>query len=376
MEGKPDPLTRVIRAVAAAVVIAGLVWVLVRLRLVILLLIGSAWMAYALDPLVQFFSNRRRQLRPVGIALAYLTVSAILALIGIVALGPAVRDVRELAATLPTYAQRLQEWETHASATLLERLPPGARTLVDQAAGEASGRLRALGVNLAQRSVALVISISALLGALALMLVLSILLLADKEYLKDQVFRLIPTRFQEEAAALLGQIDAALSAFVRGQLLIAAAVGVVLSGGMRVLNVEYAVLLGLFAGITQLVPDVGAVVGIAVAVGLTAFQSLWLSLKVLVLFLVVFQFAARLLGPWVMSRTVRIHSLVIILATVAGAVLGGVIGALLAVPVAATLKVLVSYAYDRLAPRWKLGPPPKVSPLTPPAASGDRSTSP
>lgn len=356
MDQKPDLLTRVGRFAVLITGAAGLIWFLYRIRLAIFLLIGSAWLAYALDPVAELLSARKPRLRPLGIALAYIAVFAAFGLVIGIALGPAVRDARGLAASLPAYAQRLQEWQTHASTSYLERLPPGFRPVIDEVVREASSRLQALGVNLAQRSVALVVSTTALLAAGALMLIMSIMLLADKEYFKQGVFLLIPTAYQTDAATLLDEIDDALSAFVRGQLITAAAVGGTLMLGMKILNVQYAVLLGLFAGITQLVPDVGAVVGLVAAVTLTAFQGLWQAVRALILFLVVYQLAARVMGPWVMSRTVRIHPLVVILATVAGAVLGGVWGALLAVPVTAVLKVIVAFAYQRLAARYRLGP--------------------
>lgn len=357
MRQAPDPLTRVIRSVALTLVALIALWFLYRIRFVLLLLVASAWVAYALDPLVQVFSGQRRRLRPFGIAVAYVGVTAVLIVIGIVALGPAVGDARNLATNLPEYAQRLQQWSTGASAIYLKRLPPGARPLIDQVANETGDRLRDLGRGLAERTLAFILSLSTLLGAGALVLVLSILLLSDKEYLKEATFRLIPSAYHANAATLLEQVDVALAAFVRGQILIGLAVGIALWIGLTLLHVQYAVLLAMFTGLAQLIPDVGAIIGLVAGVTLAAFQGLWPAIETAALFLVVYQLSARVLGPWVMSRAVHIHSLIIILVTVTGAILGGVVGALLAVPLAAMAKVVLAFAYERLGPRFGLQGP-------------------
>lgn len=349
----PDPLTRIIRLLALTLAGLVLLWVLYRIRFVILLIVASAWVAYAIDPLVQVFSRKQPRFRPLGIVLAYLVVIAALITVGVLALGPAIGDARNLATNLPQYAQRLQEWSTGVSAMYL-RLPAATRPLIDQVARETGDRLRDLGRSLAGRTLAFILSLSTLLGAGALVLVISILLLSDKEYLKDATFRLIPTAYHVDAGALLEQIDAALSAFVRGQILVGAAVGIALWIGLTILHVQYAVLLALFTGVAQLVPDLGAIIGLVAGVTLAAFQGLWPAIETAALFLVVYQVSARVLGPWVMSRAVQMRTLIVILVTVAGAILGGVVGALLAVPLAAVAKVVLTFAYERLGPRFGL----------------------
>jgi len=357
MRQPPDLFARVTRLIALVLVALIVLWFLYRIRFVLLLLVASAWVAYALDPLVQVFSRQRRRLRPFGIAVAYAAVTAALIVIGIVAVGPAVGDARNLATNLPDYAQRLQQWSTGVSATYMERLPPETRPLIDQITNETGDRLRDLGRGLAQRTLAFVLSLSTLLGAGALVLVISILLLSDKEYLKDATFRLIPNAYHADAATLLGQIDVALSSFVRGQILVGMAVGMALWIGLALLHVQYAVLLAMLTGVAQLIPDIGAIIGLIAGVTLAAFQGLWPAVETAVLFLVVYQLSARVLGPWVMSRAIHIHSLIIILVTVSGAVLAGVAGALLAVPVAAVAKVVLAFAYERLGPRFGLQGP-------------------
>jgi predicted PurR-regulated permease PerM len=106
-----------------------------------------------------------------------------------------------------------------------------------------------------------------------------------------------------------------------------------------------------------LIPNIGGLLGMIPAVILAAFQSPWLALEVLIFYIALFTLSGNVLGPWVMGRAVQINSLVVIVATIAGAILGGIIGILLSVPVVAVLKVILDFAYRRLGPRLGLGLP-------------------
>lgn len=107
--------------------------------------------------------------------------------------------------------------------------------------------------------------------------------------------------------------------------------------------------------------------GLIAAVLVTSLQSLALALGVFVLYSVLYQISGNVLGPMVMGNAVRLHPLIILLATMMGVVLGGVVGLLLSVPVAAVVKVVWNFFYPRVAPRWGLAPLPEPgAPALPP----------
>jgi predicted PurR-regulated permease PerM len=155
---------------------------------------------------------------------------------------------------------------------------------------------------------------------------------------------------------LVDEIDLVLAAFVRGQIVIAVAVGLIATLAMRLMGVKYAVILGVFTAVTQLIPQVGGAIGLIAAVVLASLQSPVLAGGVFVLYMVLYQISGNVLGPLVMGRAVQLHPLVILLATLVGIVLGGVVGLLLSVPVAAVLKVVWNFFFPRLASRWGLEP--------------------
>jgi predicted PurR-regulated permease PerM len=301
---------------------------------------------------VRVFSRGQRRLRPFAIAAAYVVVIAALIIPAMAALTPAVRDVRNLSTALEDYSQRVREWSEGDLPGSLQRLPAAIRPPIDHVTQGTSDLLRSLGRGLMTATLAFMMSLATALGAGALILVISVFLLSDKEYLKDSIFRLIPRAYHADADALLGRIDTALSALIRGQVVICLAIAMALWTGLTLLHVRYAALLATFTGIAQLIPEVGATVGLVAAVTTAAFQGFWPAVETAALFLGVYQLASRVLGPWVMSQAVQIHPLVIILATTCGAILGGVVGAILAIPVTAVAKVVLAFAYERLSPRF------------------------
>jgi predicted PurR-regulated permease PerM len=359
---RPDVLTRIGRFLAVCVVGAIALWLLYKIRAVLLVLIAGMALAYALAPLVKVFSGDRPHLRSLGITLAYLTVFVGLAAAGVLGVRPVANDVRIFATTLPDSIQRLDAWFAQTSAGLRQALPPRLQARQDPSAGNIiAGKVQSFASNLGQYVAgiaALGQSFVTLTAAGALALVISVFLLGDPAYFRKQLFAVIPVAFQVDAETLLGEIDLVLAAFVRGQIVIAVAVGLTATLAMQLMGVKYAVILGLFTAVTQLIPQVGGAIGMIAAVALTSLQNPVLAVGVFVLYMVLYQISGNFLGPLVMGRAVKLHPLVILVATMVGTVLGGVVGLLLSVPAAAVLKVVWAFFYPRLAARWGLEPSP------------------
>ena len=359
---RPDTLTRIGRFIAVCVVGVVALWLLYKIRAVLLVVIAGVAVAYALAPLVKAFSGNRPHLRSLGITLAYLTVFVGLAAASVLGFRPVADDARIFATTLPDSVHRIDAWLAHASAGFRQALPPQLQSPQGPSSGNLiSGRVQSFASNLGQYVAGLAAlgqSFVTLTIAGALALVVSVFILADPAYFRRQLFTVIPLAMRADAETLLNEIDLVLAAFVRGQIVIAVAVGVTATLVMLLMGVKYAVILGLFTAVTQLIPQVGGAIGMIAAVVLASLQSLVLAVGVFVLYMVLYQISGNVLGPLVMGRAVKLHPVIILLATMVGTVLGGVVGLLLSVPIAAVLKVVWNFFYPRLAPRWGLEPSP------------------
>ena len=368
---RPDVLTRIGRFLAFLVVGVVVLWLLYKIRAVILVLVAAIAIAYALAPLVKAFSGNRPRLRPLGIVMAYLAVFGGLALASVFGFRPVAADLHAFVATLPASVQRIDAWLAHASAGFRQALPPQLQPQHEASTGDTIvGKVQSAAPNLGPyvaRVATMGESFVTLLTAGALALVISAFILGDPAYLQRQVFRVIPVAFRADAETLLGEIDIVLAAYVRGQIVIAVGVGAAAALAMRLMGVKYALILGVFTAVTQFIPQVGGAIGLIGAVALASLQSPALALAVLILYAVLYEISGHVLAPLVMGQAVKLNPLVILLATMVGVVLGGVVGLLLSVPVAAVLKVVWNFFYPRLAPRWGLEPSPvRPVPATPP----------
>jgi predicted PurR-regulated permease PerM len=179
--------------------------------------------------------------------------------------------------------------------------------------------------------------------------VVTFYLLRDWDVLVGRVHELIPRSVEPNVTRLTKDCDAMLAEFLRGQLLVMAALAFIYSVGLSFVGLDLALLIGLTAGLVSFVPYLGFVVGIvfAVAAAYLQFQEplplLWVAL--------VFGFGqlveGMLLTPMLVGDRIGLHPVAVIFAVMAGGQLFGFLGVLLALPVAAVVMVLLRYAHER-----------------------------
>ena len=166
-------------------------------------------------------------------------------------------------------------------------------------------------------------------------------LLLDLKTIKACVYRVFPRDSKSEWWDLMDSLDAVLNGFVRGQVIIAVLVGLMSALALTILGVRFALILGLIAGVFELVPYFGPVLGALPAVSLALLESPLLALKVTVAFIVIQQVESAILSPKIMGDRVGLHPVAVILAVLVGGHLFGFWGIVLAVPGAALAKVLL-----------------------------------
>ncbi|MDO8880775.1 MAG: AI-2E family transporter [Coriobacteriia bacterium] len=186
---------------------------------------------------------------------------------------------------------------------------------------------------------------------LFLALALAFFVLRDLPTIKTELFALAGPGRRAERVRLASEVVSVLEGFLRGQLIIATVVGVITGVGLAVLGVPYAAVIGLIAGVTNLVPYVGPFVGGAVAAVSAAFVSPQLMFWTIAWVFVVQQTESLALQPRVMSHQVRIHPALVIVSLTIGAAFFGLAGMLLAVPVAAVLTVVFVHYYEKSSGR-------------------------
>ncbi len=301
-------------------------------------------LAYLLNPLVEAL-ERRRISRKKSILIVFSLIIGVMLTIIFLMLPTLYNELIKLAVILPNAIQVFTEWvdgfRTQFKATGL----PGRVALVfDQHLGQGEAII-ADRLNLFLDNLPKVLSTATLY---LLSPVIAIYLLTDWKGLGGHFFRVIPQRWRMEWRRLWQDINHVIHQFVRGDIVIAVIVGILVGIGVKLVGMEYALLIGLICGVFDLIPYFGPIIGAVPAVLLALTKSPVMAFKVALVIFVVQQLEGNVISPKLMGESVGLHPLWVIFALLAGGELAGFWGMLLAVPVAAMIRVVLNHVYFRL----------------------------
>jgi predicted PurR-regulated permease PerM len=192
-------------------------------------------------------------------------------------------------------------------------------------------------------------AVATLLTHLILIPVVTFYLLRDWDLLIRGIHDLLPRNMEAEISRMAVDVDHVLAAFFRGQLMVMLALGLMYTLGLSLVGIELAILIGMGAGLLSIVPYLGSIVGVLLAVGAAVFQFQdWLHpLMVLLVFAVGQAAEGMYLTPKLVGDQIGLHPVTVIFAVLAGGQLFGFLGILLALPVAAALNVLVRHVHQK-----------------------------
>lgn len=173
-------------------------------------------------------------------------------------------------------------------------------------------------------------------------LVISFYLTIEENGMKNFIKHLAPYKHQAYVLKLVTKIQRKMGAWVLGQIILSAVIFGLVFIGLTVLKVQFALVLALVAGLLEVVPIIGPFISGAVAVFFAFLQSPGLALAVLIMWVITQQLENHILVPVVMSRSVGLNPVLVILAVLIGATLGGIVGALIAIPVVSGISVFIS----------------------------------
>ena len=198
------------------------------------------------------------------------------------------------------------------------------------------------------------------LANLILIPVVTFYLLRDWDTLVAHLHRLLPQRYAGTAAKLVTEADAVLSAFMRGQLSVMLALGIIYATGLSLVGLDLAFLIGLLAGMVSFIPYAGTLVGIVAAciAALVQFGDASSLLPVLAVFGVGQAAEGMLLTPLLVGERVGLHPVAVIFSVLAGGQLFGFLGVLLALPIASVVMVLLRHVHELYKDSDFYGRPP------------------
>lgn len=334
-----------------------LLWAAYLVRGVLLLIYVSGLLAIGFSPIVRLIERQR--LLPIGprrfprwlaILVLYLFIIGTITAIGFLVFPPLIKQSQELWNAAPGMLERAfesaQQW-LMSKGLLSEHLT--WRQAVERA-DVTSGGERAVGTVFS--------AITGVLGGLFglfTILVLTFYFLVEAGRLRESLLQLFARRTRARIDAATRDITLKISAWLGGQLLLGLTIGVTSAIGLWLMGIPFFYVLALISGIGEMIPVVGPILAAIPAVAVAATVSFNKVLLVIVFFVIQQQFENHVLVPKVMERQVGVSAVTIILALLIGGNLLGIAGAILAVPTAAILQVLVA---EWLASRD--GSPPEI----------------
>lgn len=311
-----------------------------RIKPVVVILIGAIFFAYLIYPAVTWL-QRRRFPRWAAIATVY---AGLIVLIGsgLAFAGPIVGDqARMLTAEFPSLVSSTRDAIVNANDSLLSAIPIEARQAAAAGLDDFVKQVQTAAGAIAGQALHLVAGVAALIAAVVLIPLLSFYILLDLDRLREMLIELFPQRHRERSLLLLADIDSVVGGFVRGQLIVGAIVGSLVTILLLLFGIKYALLIGVFAGIADLVPYVGAFAGAVPGILLAIFEHGPITALLLALgFALMYELEGHIIAPAIVSHRVGLTPLMVIVAVLVGAELGGIGGMFVSVPIAGIIKVL------------------------------------
>ncbi len=140
---------------------------------------------------------------------------------------------------------------------------------------------------------------------------------------------------------LIEEMGVVISGYIRGQVFISMIIGIFVFSGMYMLGIDYPLVLGILAACTESIPIIGPIFGSIPAILLAYLISPTLAFKVIIFYIIVQLIENQIVVPNIMGHTIDLHPVVVIISLLIGGQLWGIIGMMLAVPIAALLRVLI-----------------------------------
>ena len=317
------------RTILAVALTVGGVWLLNLLLPILVVIVVALIFVGTLNPAVGWL-ERHRVKRPLAIAIVFIGC-------GIGVVGAGLITIPSLFAQVSQTINHLPEIQNSVARTFeAHRLTGPLATAIRTFKPE--DRVKGLNVTAALMASLGVVEV---LGYVATSVVLAIYFIADGERTRGALFALFPRRFHVRLARVLLNLETIVGGYLRGQFITSIAIGIFTFALLEITRVPNALALAAFAALTDVIPFVGGLLATTPAVLVALSRGSAVTTIVLVAMIGYQEFESRVIVPRVYGQALRLSSAVVVIALLVGGKVGGIIGALLALPIAAALRMLV-----------------------------------
>lgn len=291
--------------------------------------------SYFLSPAVVWF-ERRKVPRTISLILLYVFGGLVVCAFLWKGIPIFLREAESFIQSLPQISQQLESIVLSIERYQAEKLPPMVKHIIEQNINEAETMIETSLGAIIHRMLGLM---EYTIGV-AVSPIIAFYILHDWQRIRKSLFELLPIECRGTCREIATEVNKVLGGVIRGQVIISIFVGTAVTVGLYYFGVPYAILLGVLAGILDVIPYFGAIFGAVPAILFGLFISPLTAVKVAILFFVVHQLESSVIHPNVVGDSIGMHPLAVLFFVFLGGEVGGLIGMVIGVPLAAIIKII------------------------------------
>ncbi|MFZ5965995.1 MAG: AI-2E family transporter [Bacillota bacterium] len=302
--------------------------------------------AYLFNPIVHYIHDKG--IKRVWIVIGLYGVIAGIVIFFSMTISPKItREAEYLISVLPDYSKEINAYinKIYSNINDLNELPIDFMG-IDEVINENLARIQNYILQMIKSITNGFFNLLSQIVGLILIPIYSFYFLKDAEYFKNKIVFVIPKSCKEVILAICRDINVVLSKFIRGQLIVALCVGLLSTFALWLLKVDLAFLLGVVAGISDIIPYFGPIIGAVPAVLIALLDEPEKAIWVIIAFTIIQQIESAILSPKIVGDSIGMHPVYVIISLLIGNELFGIAGLLFAVPIAASLKIIGKHIYE------------------------------
>ena len=323
--------------ISMAIGLAILFYVLSKLKWLFIYFSIALMLAYFFDPLYRYLIHKKVP-KVLAIIIVFGIIIALLILTVVFLIPSVINQLNVLYKEIPNFIENYQN--------LILSIKPQLSKFINPADVEIllKENLSELQKGILGFSQTIIIYLSNIVSSITFGIVIIPLILfylmRDMFIFKENLYIFVSKENKKEFKEVLEEIDNIVSGFIRGRIIVCFIVGTLIGIGLYFLNLKFALIIGIISGIFNFIPFLGPIVGVVLALIFALGSPWWTLLLIVVLFVLVNQLEAIYLNPNILGKGLGLHPLTVILSILICGQLLGILGVLVAVPLAAILKVL------------------------------------
>ncbi len=325
---------RFFKLIVNLIVFGALAWLLYQISSTITVLIVSMLVAYILDPVASFLEYKGLS-RTQATIIIFILIATVLTVTFAFLIPPIINE-------LAAIQQNIGSGDSANFFDKIEAVIHKNVPFIDEGELDIQGRINTLVEGLASSIFSIIGSVVSIVTTIIIIPFAVFFLLKDGRDLKKAFISMIPNRRFEMALNILHKTDLQLGGYLRGQFFDALTVGILATFAMWMLDIRYYFLIGIFAGLSNMIPYVGPLAGMITAITVVLINGGGghLIIMAAVAFIIIQLLDNVLIQPLVVAKSVNLHPLLIIFVVIIGGQFFGILGMVLAVPATGIIKVL------------------------------------